>query len=69
MDQDEKLIQLKLAELLIKIHPKADIHEVRKTAKGNYVLYATYDGSYENYSEEYNLKSDMALQICKLIKL
>lgn len=69
MDQDDKLIELKLAEFLKKVYPDADFHTVYKSKKGNYHLSSTWDGSYEDHSTDQLMRSEVALQICKLVKL
>ena len=69
MDQDDKLIELKLIEFLKKAYPKADHYFVRKSLKQNYFLSAVWEGSYDACSEDVALKPEIALQICKLIKL
>lgn len=69
MDQDDKLIELKLIEFLKKVYPKADRYFVRKTFRSNYEISAIFEGSYEDHSEDNILKKEVALQICELIKL
>ena len=69
MDQDDKLIEIKLTEFLKNAYPDANIYSVRKSLKGNYFLSATWDYSYDAHSEDVALKPEIALQICKLIKL